>query len=161
MPPAEPIRFRSNLGGADPGRIRALVAATGVFSDEEVRTAGELADTTLSGAETYRWLLAERDGRLLGYTCFDRVPLTSVSFDLYWIAVAPEARGSGLAAELMRLTADLARRRGALAIYAETSSREPYAAARAFYRKAGFIEAARFADFYERGDDKVVYRLAL
>ena len=46
-------------------------------------------------------------------------------------------------------------------IFAETSSREPYAAARAFYRKARFEEVARFADFYEAGDDKVVFRFKL
>jgi GNAT superfamily N-acetyltransferase len=161
MPPAEAIRFRSALVGADPGRIRALVAATGVFSGEEVRIAGELAETTLDGTEPYRWLLAERGGELIGYTCFDRVPLTRVSVDLYWIAVAPAARGSGVAAELMARTASLARSEGAVAIYAETSSRAPYAPARAFYLKSGFAEAARFPDFYERGDDKLVYRLAL
>jgi GNAT superfamily N-acetyltransferase len=161
MPPAEAMIFRSTLAGPDPARIRALVAATGVFSDEEVRIAGELAETTLDGTEPYCWLLAERDGELLGYTCFDRVPLTTVSFDLYWIAVAPAARGSGLAAELLARTAGLARAAGALAIYAETSSRAPYAPARAFYLKAGFVEAARFPDFYDRGDAKVVYRLAL
>lgn len=161
MPPAERLRFRSILTEADPERIRALVSATGVFSGEEVQIAGELAETTLSGTETYRWLLAERAGTLVGYTCFDRVPLTAVSFDLYWIAVAPGQRGSGLATELMTRTADLARKKGALAIYAETSSREPYAPARAFYLKSGFTEAAHFSDFYARGDDKLVYRLGL
>lgn len=160
-PPAERLRFRSIVAEHDPAAIRALVAATGVFSEEEVRIAGELAETTLSGAETYRWLLAERAGALVGYTCFDRVPLTAVSFDLYWIAVAPAERGSGLAAELMRRTADVARRKGGVAIYAETSSRPPYAPARGFYLKAGFVEAGRYADFYDRGDDKLVYRLAL
>ncbi len=158
-PPA--TRFRHVLDAADPARIRALVAATGVFSAEEARVAAELADTTLDGSETYRWLIAEQAGEMVGYTCFDRIPLSKVSFDLYWIAVLPETRGTGLAAELMARTAKFAASKRGRWMFAETSSRGPYAPARAFYRKTGFDEVARFADFYEAGDDKVVFRLQL
>jgi len=155
------IRFRHVLDAADPVRIHDLVAATKVFSAEEVRTAAELAETTLDGTETYRWLIAQREGELVGYTCFDRVPFSKVSFDLYWIAVAPDHRGTGLAAELLARTAKLCKSKRGLWVFAETSSRQAYAAARGFYLKSGFEELARFADFYEPGDDKLVYRLKL
>jgi len=154
-------RFRHVLDAADPPRIRALVESTGVFSSEEARVAAELAETTIDGTETYRWLIAEADGELVGYTCFDRIPLSKVSFDLYWIAVAPNHRGTGLAGELLARTAKFCKSKRALWIFAETSSREAYAPARGFYRKCGFEELARFADFYEPGDDKLVYRLKL
>ena len=68
VPKPPRIRFRHVLDASDPARIRALIAATGVFSAEEARVAAELADTTLDGTETYRWLLAAADGELLGYT---------------------------------------------------------------------------------------------
>ena len=154
-------KFRHVLDAADPPRIHALVAASGVFSSEEVRVAAELAKTTLDGTETYRWLLAEQDGEIVGYTCFDRIPFSKLSFDLYWIAVSPEHRGTGLAAELMERTATFIRGKRGTQIFAETSSREPYAAARTFYLKTGFQEIARFEDFYDVGDDKLVYRLKL
>ena len=161
MPKENRLRFRHVLDAADPARIRALIEATGVFSKEEASIAAELAETTLDGTETYRWLIAEADVDLLGYTCFDRIPLSKVSFDLYWIAVSPAARGTGLAAELIQLTAKFIRAKRGTQIFAETSSREPYAPARAFYLKSGFEEAARFGDFYEPGDDKVIFRLKL
>lgn len=154
-------KFRHVLDAADPDRIRKLIASTGVFSAEEARIAAELADTTLDGTETYRWLIAEQDGGLVGYTCFDRIPLSKVSFDLYWIAVAPELRGTGLSTELMERTAKFIKGKRGTQIFAETSSRDPYAPARDFYKRSGFKEAARFADFYEAGDDKIVYRLLL
>lgn len=157
----ERVRFRRILDAADPERIRALVEATGVFTAEEVRVAGDLADTTLNGTETYRWLIAERGGELVGYTCFDRIPLASISFDLFWIAVAPSEQGTGLAHDLMRRTATFVKSKGGHSIYAETSSTDPYAKARAFYRKAGFVESARFEDFYKPGDGKVIFRLVL
>ena len=133
MPKENRLRFRHVLDAADPARIRALIEATGVFSKEEARIAAELAETTLDGTETYRWLIAEAGSDLLGYTCFDRIPLSRVSFDLYWIAVSPAVRGTGLAAELMQRTAKFIRAKRGTQIFAETSSREPYAPARAFY----------------------------
>jgi len=155
------VKFRHVLDAADPPRIRALIEATGVFTAEEARIAAELADTTLDGSETYRWLIADADGELIGYTCFDRIPLSKVSFDLYWIAVSPAARGTGLAIELMERTAKFIRGKRGTQVFAETSSREPYAPARAFYVKAGFEEVARFEDFYDKGDAKITYRLKL
>ena len=155
------MKFRHVLDAADPPRIRALIDATGVFSAEEARIAAELAETTLDGSETYRWLIAEADGGLAGYTCFDRIPLSKVSFDLYWIAVSPDQRGTGLATELIARTSKFIRGKRGTQLFAETSSREPYAPARKFYLKAGFEQVARFEDFYESGDDKVTFRLKL
>jgi ribosomal protein S18 acetylase RimI-like enzyme len=161
LPRPEPIRFRRLLHEADPRRIGALVAATGVFSKEEIAMAALLAQMTLDKTEVFRWILAESDGELLGYTCYQQVPLTAVSWDLYWIAVAPAAQRAGLAQKLIALTAEACRKKSGLSLYAETSSREPYAKARAFYRKAGFVEAGVFPDFYDVGDAKVVFRLGL
>ena len=157
----EALRWRRIVDAADPAKIQKLIQSTGVFSAEEARVAAQLADTTVSGAETYRFLLAERGGDLVGYTCFDRIPLSKVSFDLYWIAVANNERGNGLAAELMSRTAAFIKGKRGSQVYAETSSKEPYAAARAFYLKSGFKEAALFEDFYEPGDSKIIYRLML
>lgn len=155
------VRFRHVLDAADPARIRSLVAATKVFSTEEVRTAAELAETTLDGTETYRWLIAERDGELVGYTCFDRIPFSKVSFDLYWIAVLPELQRTGLGRELIQRTAKFIKAKRGLCIYAETSSRPSYANARAFYETSGFKKVARFDDYYDVGDAKITYRLTL
>jgi ribosomal protein S18 acetylase RimI-like enzyme len=155
------VRWRRIVDKADPARIEALVAATGVFSHEEAKTAARLAATTLDGSETYRFLLAERDGTLIGYTCFDRIELTESAFDLYWIAVAPDVAGSGFAVELMNRTATFIRGKRGTQVFAETSSREPYARARAFYRKCGFEQVASFEDFYAPGDAKIIFRLKL
>jgi len=155
------IRWRRIAEAADPAKIRALVEAAGVFSAEEVKIAGALAASTVDGSETYRFLFAERDGQLLGYTCFDRVPLSKVSFDLYWMVVAPSERGTGLAAELMSRTAAFIKSKRGTQVYTETSSKDSSAPARAFYLKSGFVEAARFEDFYEPGDSKIIYRLML
>lgn len=158
---AHRVRWRQLCVADDPARVRTLVEATGVFSEEEARVAAQLVETTVDGSETYRFLFAERKGEILGYTCFDQVPLSQVSWDLYWIAVAPEMRGTGLGQRLIERTAHIVARKHGRFLFAETSSREPYAPARAFYVRTGFVEVARFEDFYEEGDDKLIYRLSL
>jgi ribosomal protein S18 acetylase RimI-like enzyme len=156
-----PVRWRQITLPTDPARVGALVAATGVFTEEEVSVAEQLVQSTVDETEIYRFLFAERDGELLGYTCFEAIALSDLSWDLYWIAVHPEAWGSGLAIDLMARTGNVIKRRGGRFVFAETSSTDPYQRTRAFYLKAGFEEAARFADFYRAGDDKVIYRLTL
>ncbi len=153
------LSFRDRPGNGDPDAIRALVAATGAFSDEEVQVAGRLAESTLDRSAPFLWCLAEAGGRLVGYTCFDHIELTQGSFDLYWIAVAPDSSGMGIGRRLILRTAAAMQALGGTRLYAETSSRPPYAAARAFYRSTGFLRVARFADFYAPGDAKLVYLL--
>lgn len=156
-PGAPGLSFRDRLGEGDPAAIRALVAATGAFSAEEIRVAGRLAETTRDGSAPFLWCLAEAGGRLAGYTCFDRIELTQASFDLYWIAVAPDRTGLGIGRQLIQRTVTAMQALGGARLYAETSSRPPYAAARAFYRRSGFHRVARFPDFYAPGDAKLVY----
>ncbi|HEY8595969.1 MAG TPA: GNAT family N-acetyltransferase [Devosiaceae bacterium] len=159
---ASHVRYYEQPQADDAERVAALARSTGVFSDEEARVAGELVTTTLDGRETYQFLLAEDDNhRLIGFTCFDRIPLTQSAFDLYWIVVAPEWAGTGLARDLMRRTADVIRVEGGTQILAETSERKPYARARRFYLGTGFQRAARFADFYGPNDAKIVFRMLL
>jgi ribosomal protein S18 acetylase RimI-like enzyme len=151
-------RFRDELQPSDPAAIRELTAATGFFSDEEVAIAGELAEARLAQglASGYRFILAERDGRLDGYVCFGPIPLTRASFDLYWIVVRPSAQRSGLGRWLMAMAEAAIAGLGGSAVYVDTSTRPQYAPTRAFYNRLGYQEAASFADFYAPGDGKLV-----
>ena len=102
-------------------------------------------------------LPAEVEGRLAGYSCYGRIPCSEVSWDLYWIAVAPEQQGSGLGRRILDLTEQRIAAAGGLAVYAETSGRGQYAPTRAFYERCGYATGAVFADFYAAGDAKHVF----
>ena len=92
------------LGADDRQAIEAILKSSGVFQPGEVAIGLELVDESLNpGPSTdYRWFLAERDGQVEGFACFGPVPLTEGTFDLYWIAVRPDARGSGIGGDWMR-----------------------------------------------------------
>ncbi|HNP34257.1 MAG TPA: GNAT family N-acetyltransferase [Woeseiaceae bacterium] len=156
------MRWRTKVDEADCEAIRGLVAATGFFSAEEVEIAVELvAETVAGGKESdYRFVVLdsdEQDGTITAYACYGRIPLTQASFDLYWIAVAPDAQRSGLGRETLQQAEAAAREEGATTMYVDTSGRDQYRPTRSFYERAGYSVAARFTDFYAPGDDKIIY----
>lgn len=155
--------FRDRVLPSDIEAVRELVRATGYFSDEEVAIAAELVAETVARGEAagYSYLFAEQDGRLAGYSCYGQVPCSTVSWDLYWIAVHPSRQGGGLGRRLLRETERRVREAGGLALYAETAGKAQYAPTRAFYERSGYATASVLADFYAPGDAKYTYCLRL
>jgi ribosomal protein S18 acetylase RimI-like enzyme len=143
----------------DRGPIAAILRDVGVFRDEEIAIGVELVEETLNpGPSTdYRWCIADRLGAVVGFACFGPVPLTEGTFDLYWIAVAPEARGSGIAARLDKFVTSAVGGRGGRWLLAETSSTSAYSSAHRFYAKQGYRLLERIADFYRPGDDRLTF----
>ena len=153
------VSIREKVRSSDVEAVRALVAATGFFSEEEVAIAAELVQERLEkgAASGYEFVLADREGQLEGYSCYGLVPCSTVSWDLYWIAVAPSTQGSGLGRRILALTEQRIAEAGGLACYAETSGKAQYAPTRAFYDRTGYDTAAVFTDFYGPGDAKYVF----
>lgn len=146
----------------DVEKVRALVAATRFFNDDEVRIAAELVDERLQkGLRSGYWFLLRDDpdepSRLLGYSCYGPTDGTEASWDLYWIGVDPRAQRAGVGRELMAATEQRIAAAGGRLVYAETAGRAQYAPTRAFYERCGYAVVARYPDFYAPGDDKVVY----
>jgi GNAT superfamily N-acetyltransferase len=150
--------------------IADIVRATGVFSVLEIAVALELFDITYGppsgpvdadaageGAD-YEFLgLFDTTGGLLGYACFGPTPGTDRGYDLYWIAIAPQAQGAGGGGFLIGEVERRLRERNARLVLAETSSREAYAPTRAFYVARGYTESARVRAFYGPADDRVLF----
>jgi ribosomal protein S18 acetylase RimI-like enzyme len=89
--------------------------------------------------------------------CYGATPGTDRTYDLYWIAVHPAYQGSGGGTLLLEEVERRLRHREARLLAVETSSREDYSSTRRFYQARGYSEAARIADFYAPGDDRVIY----
>ena len=158
------------------GRLSALLVATGAFSSEEVGVALELFDATFNAGDEscrperspgpaftsdriadYEFRGASNDGdALLGYACFGPTPSSDGTYDLYWLAVDPEAQGCGVGRALVRDVEQLLVARQARLLAVETSSRESYARSREFYARCGYTEAARVRDFYAPADDRII-----
>ena len=158
-----PIVFREEVKPEDCDNVRRIVVSSGFFSSEEVRVAVELVEDRLARgvASGYHFLFAEYDGAPVGYTCFGPIACTRGSYDLYWIAVHNDLRGLGIGRELLSESLRIIVRLGGARVYIETSSRPQYGPTRSFYERNGFKEEAVLKDFYDRGDDKVIYTKAV
>jgi len=119
----------------------------------------ELWDAYLRQGEAsgYVFLVYKNGDPLLGYACFGPHPLTEGIFDLYWIAVDPQARGQGIAHALLSRVEDEVRARGGRMVLVETSGTLPYAPARRLYESCGYRYEAVVHDFYAPGDDLIIF----
>jgi D-alanine-D-alanine ligase-like ATP-grasp enzyme/ribosomal protein S18 acetylase RimI-like enzyme len=151
--------FRTEVLPSDHEAIADLARATGFFHADEVDIAVELVDERLKkgAASGYEFVMAELDGRVVGYTCFGIIPCTRSSYDLYWIAVRPEVQGRGLGRLLLLETERRIREASGTRVYAETSSRPQYLSTRAFYERTGYKLAELLEDFYAPGDGRATY----
>ena len=148
------------IEAGDRGAIRALVAGTGAFKPHEVDVAMELVEIALTqtGQDDYHpYVLTEEDGTVVAYACFGRNPMTKATFDLYWIATRADRMGKGYGRAILSFVEDEVRRRGGKLLVIETSSQESYGGQRLFYEKTGCTLAARLPDYYDEGDDKLIY----
>jgi ribosomal protein S18 acetylase RimI-like enzyme len=143
------------LAPADRAPIERLLRATGAFREDEIAVALELVDADAS--EGYRFVVAEVEGAVAGYACFGETPMTRGTFDLYWIAVDPAHQGRGVGRALLSAAEDAVRAAGGRMLLVETAGKPAYAATRAIYAACGYREVARVPDYYEDGDDKIVF----
>lgn len=139
----------------------ALTEVTGFFDAEEVAAVREMASSALahSDSDEYTWLVY-RDAPgapPLGYACYGPVSFTDGTYDLYWVAVAPEQQNKKIGKQLLDAMEEDLTRRGARQVYIETSDRPQYTPTRRFYERRGYRQIAHFPDYYAVGDGKITY----
>jgi ribosomal protein S18 acetylase RimI-like enzyme len=148
------------VGRAHRAQLERLTRATGLFRTDEVETAVELLDESVSGSDDYRFIGAFDDSRtdaLTGYACWGPTPGTQGTCDLYWIAVDPAWQGQGIGTQLVREVERRLRADGCRLVVVETSSRADYGPTRGFYERRGYTRAAAIPGYYAPGDDLVIY----
>lgn len=108
------------------------------------------------------WLTLEDDsGTAIGFCYAAPEQLTEGTWNMLAIAVLPERQGTGVGGAITRKLEDVLREKGQRVLIAETSGTDRFAMTREFYRKSGYKEEARIRDFWDAGDDKVVFWKAL
>lgn len=152
--------FRNSLRESDIEAIGEIIKSSGFFDQDELEVAVELVGENLDkGPELsgYHFIAAEYEGEVLGYTCFGPIPCAKNRYDLYWIAVHNKHRNLGLGKKLIKETESQIKAMGGAKIYIETSSRDLYQPTRRFYLACGYRVEAVLKEFYDQGDDKVIF----
>jgi len=122
---------------------RAIIAGSVVsmdtFNKAEVVCAPEQVDIYLNAkiqADYHIVVAKDAASRVHAYACWDSIPLTGGTHDLCWIATRPDSRNKGFGRVLMD--------------YVESK-------AFVFCPRLGFEETSRIKDFYEVGDDRLIF----
>jgi GNAT superfamily N-acetyltransferase len=154
------IRFRNVIRPGDPEIIREIGESTGFFYPDEVDLTEKLALECLNNGESsgYYYIFAEApDGCTVAYCCYGPVPCTKRSFSIYWIAVHAGQQRKGIGKHLIAETEKKVIEMGGKTIYLDTASRPLYEPTRRFYLRCNYIAEAQFKDYYDFGDDKIVF----
>lgn len=151
---------------ATPGDAQAVVdltVAAELFSAEESAFVTRMmADHFGPKADEGQICMVDDvEGELLGVAYYEPHPATDRTWELVMIGVHRDRHRLGRGAALLRHVEDDLRSRSQRLLLVETSALPAFDRARAFYRACGYDEEARVRDYYEDGDDMVLFRKVL
>ena len=143
-------------------RVRAYIEIAQraeVFKLPEIEVLKEvLYDFKSSPGFNYITFDENVNGDIVGFIIFGKTPLTSVTWDIYWLAVDKQYQGKGYGKKLIKRVEEFVeQQQGPHVLRVETSTRKEYAHARNLYLRMKYSEAGRILDFYEPGDDLVIF----
>jgi ribosomal protein S18 acetylase RimI-like enzyme len=148
------------MARSDKSVVMELIEATDFFRPEEVHVAEELIDVYLNHPDQkdYDVVVIESDEHeVAGYLTWGETAMTVGTYDLYWMAVSPRHQGKGYGRKLVEWLEARVKEIGGRLILIETSSTPKYEPTRRFYSGLNYREIARIPDYYQDGDDRVIY----
>src|SRR4030043_2196247 len=151
------------MAGNDKPAVIQILREIPEFKPAEVDIAEEVIDSYLrdSVQSGYHVFVAEVGLSIAGYICYGPTPLTEGTWDIYWLAVAPDKQSQGIGKALLIFAeGNIKETKGRLALI-ETSSKPEYEETRSFHRAQGYELACALSDFYAPGDDKLVFQKRL
>src|SRR5687767_8122361 len=90
----------------DRDELSRILIDTHHFNEEEINVALELIDIFLNDEKQKDYINYvyedDEEGKVAGYICYGRRPMTESTYDLYWIAVDPKIHGKGIGSRLVR-----------------------------------------------------------
>lgn len=152
--PVNPNTIRPTLPEDVPA-LKTLIDALGLFPGEMLDDM--MADYFSQPDSNHFWLTDHDENGPVGVVYYAPERLTEGTWNLYLIAIQADQQGKGRGAAMMRYVEQALREGGERLLLVETSGLPSYEYQRAFYRRCGYTEEARIRDFYQAGEDKIVF----
>ncbi|MDJ0741689.1 MAG: GNAT family N-acetyltransferase [Gammaproteobacteria bacterium] len=134
----------------------AIVEGSGQFDADGLEHVRAALDEHLAEPGRSLWYTAIDDEPVgVAYCAPEPVARGTWNLLMLWLKPGHERQGHGRA--LVRRIEQELRDRGARLLIVETSRQDAFAAARSFYSALGFVLEAEIKDFFDAGDDKLVY----
>ncbi|MCF8411788.1 MAG: GNAT family N-acetyltransferase [Melioribacteraceae bacterium] len=148
-----------NCTTSDRNRLVEIINGIRLFTQEEKKVAIEIIDESIHNKyqEDYSIYVIEHNSFVVGYYCYGPRALTNGVYDLYWIAIDEEFQNKGIGKILLtHCEGQIASVNGRL-ILVETSSLDEYIGTRSFYENNSYSIVSKIKDFYNCGNDLIIY----
>lgn len=104
------------------------------------------------------WFVAENDTKdVVAITYCAPERMTEGTWNLLLIAVAKKYQGQGIGHQLMLFVENYLREKDVRVLLVETSGLPEFELTRKFYPLCGYQHVATIPEYYDKGDDKVVF----
>lgn len=140
---------------ADQPALERIISAVELFPADML--GGMMAAYLSADGSAGEFWLTDDDGVPVGVAYCAPERLTDGTWNLLMIAVHPDKQRQGRGAALIGAVERQVAARGGRIVLIETSGLGSFEGQRALYRRLGYAEEARIRDFYEPGNDKVVF----
>lgn len=147
------------LKPGDTKTIKAILNNIDVFNDEEVFVAMELVNAAAADLDQtdYNVFVFEEEGKVIGYHCTGKRPLTDAVYDLYWIVTDPKHKNKGIGKTLLEHAEQFVLKLKGRWLLIETSSKASYEGTRNFYLRNNYSIISEINDFYAPGDKLIIF----
>ena len=106
------------------------------------------------------WFVSDNKG-IVGVIYCTPEPMTNGTWNILMLLVDPEKHRQGNGTALIRSVEKTLIDQGERLVIVETSNLEEFESARAFYRNCSYEEEAKICNFYQAGEDKIIFTKAL
>ena len=103
------------------------------------------------------WLTAELNDNPIAVMYFSPERMTEGTYNLYLIAVQKEFQRKGFGKKIMNFIEQYLKELNGRILIVETSGLPEFELTRKFYDKCNYTRAAVIKEFYQEGEDKVVF----
>lgn len=155
------MQIDANIRPVTPHDIPALkvvIDGSGLFPSEML---DDMISDYFDNEKSSDFWLTYEEGEPVAVAYYAPEPMTEGTWNLYLIAVDPDYQGQGRGASIVYYIEERLAARGERVLLVETSGLPSFERTRAFYRKCGYDEEARIREFYQAGEDKIVFRKSL
>ena len=137
--------------------LLAIIEASGKFDADSLAYVADTLDAHWANPQQAIWLTALDDEQPIGVAYCAPEPVTNGTWNLLMLWVKDGFEGKGFGRALVSGVEDELRERGARLLIVETSQLPDFEPARKFYQNYGFKLEAEVKDFFDVGDNKLIY----
>ena len=141
---------------ADLPALRAVIDANALFPSEML---ADMIAPWLGANTADLWFTTGDPAIAVAYAAPER--MTNGTWNQLLIAVHPDHHDRGIGRALMRHLESTLAAQGERMVIVETSGLPAFERTRGFYARIGYEEQGRVRDFYDAGEDKVIFRRML